>query len=69
MLKVRSSQKRPFFKVRVIKRDDAVQFINGGIKISDFYPPDPEVVRLTPGRYNDENSTVMYLSDSLKPPK
>ena len=57
-------KKTVFSRVRVIKRDDAIQFMNGAIKISDFYPPSPEVVRLTPGRYNDENSTVMYLSDS-----
>ncbi|MEN4880423.1 RES domain-containing protein [Pantoea agglomerans] len=57
-------KKTVFSRVRVIQNDDAVRFINGGIKISDFYPPNPKLVNLTPGRYNDKDSRVMYLSDS-----
>lgn len=53
-----------FSRVRIIKSNDVDKFMSEEVCKSEFYPPDPKLIMLKDGRYNDKNSRVMYLSDS-----
>ncbi|CQH49948.1 TPA: hypothetical protein ACX6TX_004327 [Yersinia enterocolitica] len=52
-----------FSRVRKLNNHEVNEFLNGNIKNSDFFPPQPDKVEVKEGRFNAKNNVVLYVAD------
>ncbi|EPI4983614.1 RES domain-containing protein [Klebsiella variicola] len=52
-----------FSRVRKLSKTDINRFLNGSIKLNDFYPPRPHIFNIPEGRFNAKNEATFYLAD------